>query len=205
MSDVPYYLARPEEPSTNLLSPGRLAYAGMALGAASTGTQIIGAFYGLKAQQNLSRMEAANAQFAASQANLAARAAERDAEIIMRAGKQAAAWRGAQAGVEVASFRAATAASGIEVGKGSAGEAERAMRLSAAVDRRTLLDNARMRAQATRESAANQRGASLLGQASAANLRASARTINPAVGATGAALSGGSSLIGQYMTYYGRR
>lgn len=200
MVDVPN-----SPPPTDLFSPGRLAYAGMALGVGQMGTQVIGAYYGLKAQQNSLRMEALNAQFAANQANLAARAAERDAELIMRAGKQAAAWRGAQAGVEVASFRAATAASGVEVGKGSAGEAERAMRLSAEVDRRTLLDNARMRAQATRESAASQRGASLLGQASAANLRASAGTINPLMGARSAVASGASSLIGQYMTYYGRR
>lgn len=167
--------------------------------------QIAGTYYGLKAKQGELRMEALNAEFAANQANMAARAAERDAEVIIRAGQQAAAWRGAQEAQDVAAFRAGTAASGIEVGSGSAGEAERAMRLAAEVDKRTIKTNAQRQAAATREGAANARAGSLLTRATAANLRSSANSINPAAGAIGAGMSGAGSLIGQYLAYNGRR
>lgn len=181
------------------------AQAGMALGIGGALTSIAGAYYGLKAQQNQLRMEALNAEFAALQADIGARAAERDAAVIIEAGQQAAAWRGAQAAAEVGSARADAAARGVDVNTGSAAESQRAIRLAAEVDRRTIRTNAQLRANATREGAANMRVQSLLGRASAANMRASASSISPASGAIAAGLGGASSLLNQYATYYGRR
>jgi hypothetical protein len=178
---------------------------GLGLAGGGSALQIAGTYYGLKAKQSELRTEAMNAEFAANQANIAARAAERDAEVIIRAGDQAAAWRGAQEAQDVARLQVGTAASGIEVGSGSAGEVERAMRIAAEVDKRTIKTNAQRQAAATREAAANMRAGSLLGRASAANLRGSANSINPAAGAIGAGMSGAGSLIGQYMAYSGRR
>jgi hypothetical protein len=182
-----------------------LAEIGITLGAAGAVNNIVGTYYGLKAQQGAYRLEAMNAEFAANQSSIAARAAERDAENIIRAGQQEAGRRGFMAAREAASFRAETAARGVDVGTGSAGEMERAIRIAAEVDKRTIRTNAQMRASATREAAANQRAGSLLGRATAANLRASASSINPALGAVGAGLNSTSSLIGNYLSYRGRR
>ena len=166
---------------------------------------IAGTYYSLKAQQGTYRAEAQNAEFAANQANIAARAAERNAEEIIRSGQQAAAWRGAQEAMDVAMLRTSTAAGGVEVGSGSAGELERSARLAAEVDKRAIRTNAERRASATREAAANSRAGSTLGRATAANLRSSASSINPTAGAAGVTLSSAGNLIGQYLTYSGRR
>lgn len=182
-----------------------LADLGLGIPAGGSVLNLAGTYYGLKAKQGELRSEAMNAEFAANQANMAARAAERDAEVIIRAGQQAAAWRGAQEAQDVAKLRTSTAASGVEVGTGSAGEVERAIRLAAEVDKRTIKTNAQRQASAMREAAANQRVGSLLGRASAGNLRASANSINPAAGAIGQGASGAGSLIGQYLSYYGKR
>jgi hypothetical protein len=178
---------------------------GLGLSVAGGLNTIAGTYYGLKAQQGALRMEALNREFEANQANIRARAAERDAEVIIRAGQQEAGRRGLLAAIEAAALRAQTAASGIVVGSGSAGEAERALRLAAEVDKRTIRTNSEMRANATREAGANERANSLLGRASAANLRSSANSINPAMGAVGAGLGAGGSLINQYLQYRGRR
>lgn len=182
-----------------------LADLGMGLGIASSLSSIVGTYYGLKAQQNAMKMEAANAEFAANQANIASRAAERDADLIIRAGQQEAAYRGAQEAMDVASTRAQAGASGLDVATGSNAEHQRAIRLAAEVDKRTIRTNAERRAAAMRESGANMRAGSLLGRASAANIRATAGSISPAAGAIGAGLSQTGSLIGQYLAYYGRR
>lgn len=180
---------------------------GLGLAGAGSLFTIAGTYYGLKAQQGTYKLEAQNAEFAANEADISARAATRDAGDIIYAGQQAAALRGAQEAMDIASLRASTAASGVEVGSGSAGELERSARLAAEVDKRAIRTNAERRAAATRESAANMRAGATLGRATAANLRSSASSINPVAGATGAALSGAGSLIGQYLAYqrHGRR
>lgn len=182
-----------------------LADLGLGISGVGVLDTLAGTYYGLKAKQGELKAEAMNAEFAANQANIAARAAERDAEVIIRAGQQAAAWRGAQESMDVAATRANAAASGVDVNTGSTAEVQRAQRLASEVDKRTILTNAQRQANATREGAANMRAGSLLGRASAANLRGSANSINPAAGAAGAGLSGASSLIGQWLSYYGRR
>lgn len=182
-----------------------LADLGLGISAAGALNTLAGTYYGLKAKQGELRTEALNAEFAANQSNIAARAAERDAELIIRAGQQDAAWRGAQESMDVATTRANAAASGIDVNTGSTAELQRAQRLAAEVDKRTIRTNAQRQANATREGAANMRAGSLLGRVSAANLRSSANSIQPAAGAIGQGMSGAGSLIGQYLSYYGRR
>jgi hypothetical protein len=182
-----------------------LADFGLTLGAGGALSSIIGTYYGLKAQQHQIKQEAMNAEFAANQANIQSRAAERDADIIIRAGQQEAAYRGAQEAMDVAMTRARAGAGGIEVDTGSSAEHQRAIRLAAEVDKRTIRTNAERRAAATREAGANLRATSLLGRASAANLRSTAGSISPAAGAAGAGLSQSGSLIGQYLSYYGKR
>jgi len=168
-------------------------------------TNIAGTYYGLKAQQGQLKAEAQNAEFAANQADIASRAAEREAVDIIYAGQRAAAWRGAQEAVDVAGLRASTAASGVEVGTGSAGELERSARIAAEVDKMAIRTNSERQAASAREGGANMRANGVLGRATASNLRASAKTINPVGAATGQALGSAGSLIGQHLAYYGRR
>ena len=175
----------------------------LSIGGALTG--IAGTYYGLKAQQGQLKAEAQNAEFAANQADIAARAAEREASDVIYAGQRAAAWRGAQEAADVASLRAGTAASGVEVGTGSAGELERSARIAAEVDKRAIRTNAERQAAAIREGGANMRGAAVMGRTSADNMRTSAKTINPIAGAAGQTLSSAGTLIGQRLVYSGRR
>lgn len=166
---------------------------------------VAGTYYGLKAQQGALKAESQNAEFAANQANIAARGAEREASDIIYMGQQVAAWRGAQEAMDVASLRARTAAGGVQVGTGSAAQVERAARLAAELDKRAVRTNSERRAAASREAAANARAGATLGRATAANLRDSASSVNPVAGAAGTALSGAGNVIGQYMAYSGRR
>lgn len=178
---------------------------GMGLGLADFAMSTTSTYYGLKAQQGQFRAEAQNMEFAANQAAMRSRAAQREAQDIIVAGQQEAAWRGAQAAYDTASLEAATAASGAVVGKGSARDLERAIRINAEVDRRTILTNAQRRANAVREGGANESASSLLMRASAANARSSASSINPTLGAAATGLGKGADLIGQHLAYYGRR
>lgn len=180
-----------------------LSSLGLGLGAFGATQSAVGAYYSLRAQQGQMRMEAQNAEFAATQANIAARGYERDAESIIRAGEHEASIRGLMSRLDVADQQVAAAASGVELGSGNVAEAERSIRFAAEVDRRTIRTNAEMRARAAREQAANTRAGALLGRASAENLRRSAGSINPTIGALGTAAGGAGSLLGQYAN--GRR
>jgi hypothetical protein len=183
---------------------GWLQELALGLGIAGSVSSVAGTWTHLKAQQNSLRMEALKAEFAATQANMRARAAERAAALVIRAGQQDFARRGLQAAIDAASYRAQAAASGVEL-TGSVAEGERSLRLAAEVDKRTIRTNAELRANAVREAGANERGGGILARASAANMRASANSISPAAGAIGASMSAAGGLIGQYLAYSGRR
>lgn len=181
-----------------------LAGLGLGFGAGGAILDVVGVFTHLKAQQGEFKAAADNAAFASNQANIRARGAEQEAEQIIEAGQRAASWRGAQNAHDTATLQATAAASGVEL-TGSVADVQRALRINAEVDKRTIRTNSKRRAAAVREAAANERVGSLLGRASAQNLRSSAGSISPAAGAIGATMSGAGSLIGQYLAYHGRR
>ncbi len=191
-------------PTAPTTSYGWLQDIGVGLGLWGATNTIIGTSYALRAQQGSLRMEAQNAEFAANQANIAGRRAEEDADAIIRAGAHEAGIRGMQSALDVASFRANAAASGVEVGAGNAGEGERAIRLAAELDKRTLRTNAERRASATREQGANVRAGGVLGLASATNMRRTASSINPTLGAIGAGAGAAGSVLNQALAW-GRR
>jgi len=224
MSEVPYYLAAPSyqgplaAPSSTFsmrdyqaapLAPqggyGGMATAGLAMSGAGAVLGAIGSYQTLMGQRHQQRSEALNDEFRATQSAIQARAAEQEAQEILRAGKLQAAYRGLVEAQDIGATRANAAARGVVAGTGSAGDVERSQRLAAELDKRTLRTNAERAAATARERKANAAGESLLLRASAANRRATADSINPALGAVASGLGSGGSLLSQWNSYYGRR
>lgn len=199
MVDVPNY------PTTTATSYSGMAGAGLSLSAAGAVLGAIGTYQSLMGQRHQQRSEALNDEFRATQSAIQARAAEQEAQEILRAGKLQAAYRGLVEAQDIGATRANAAARGVVAGTGSAGDVERSQRLAAELDKRTLRTNAERAAAGARERKANAAGESLLLRASAAARRATANSINPAFGATASALGSGGSLLAQWNSYYGRR
>lgn len=232
MSDVPFYLrepaytgplARPAEPQFSMrdyqaaqsqagpqpIGGGGtydgMATAGLITSAAGAFMQAAGAYYGLLGQKNQGKAEALNERFRAEQSAIAARAAALEAHQIDKAGRLQFALRGLVEAQDIGTTRTDAAARGVVVGQGSAGEVERSQRLAAEIDKRTLRTNTERAAQAARERGRNLGSESALARASAANIRDSARSINPALGAFASGTRDTGSLLAQWANYNGRR
>ena len=182
-----------------------LANAGLWLSITGSLVGAVGSGYEAVGQQHQLKTAALDAEFAASQSALDARAAERDAQAIMEAGQQDVAMRGLQEAQDTGAASAAQAASGTVKGVGNAAEVQASIRLAAAIDKRTLKTNTQRRASAERMRAVNAKNrASMLG-VSAQNMRDSAGSISPAL-AAGTSLLGSAGPVGaSYASYYGRR
>lgn len=211
LSNDPYQLRDPspwrgqlERPADDTSYNG-MAGAGLALSAGGAALQAIGTYQSLMGQRHQQRSEALNDEFRATQSAIVARAAEGQAQQILRASKLESAFRGLVEAQDIGQTRADAAARGVVVGKGSAGDIERSQRLAAELDKRTLRTNGERAAANARKGKANAAAESLLSRASAANRRATASGINPALGAAGGALGSAGSLLAQYNSYYGRR
>jgi len=191
-------------PATGSLYDG-MADAGLVLGAAGSVMGAIGTYQTLLGQRHALKSEALADEFRATQSAIQARAAEQEAQQILRAGKLEAAYRGLVEAQDIGATRAGAAARGVQVGTGSAREIEQSQRLAAALDKRTLRTNAERAAASARERKANAQADSILARASAANRRTTAGTVNPALGAAGSALGSSASLLAQWNSYYGRR
>lgn len=175
------------------------------LGITGGAMQTVGAYYSVKAQQNQLKSQALNAEFAATQSSIEARAIERDAVEVQNASQKEQAIRGLVEAQEVGAQRTSAAASGVAVGVGNQADIERAMRVAAAVDKRRIRTAAEQQANRLRNAAVTTRANGLLGRASAANMRATARTMNPEIGALGAATGSAGSILSQYVAYQSRR
>lgn len=174
--------------------------AGMWLAIAGGLTQAVGSFYSLKSQKLQLRSQALSADYARFAANMNARLAEREAMAIEEAGQRAAAQATMAYGQQKASQRASLAASGVQLGSGSAAELQASTEYAKEVDRLTISANAIRQAEAARRQSVNYRNdASLLG-VSARNLRGSARTISPALGAGTSLLGTGGQVLNQMAT-----
>ena len=182
-----------------------LAAAGMWLSLTGQVTGAIGAYYDVLASQGAAKSQALSLEYEQSASALEARAAERDAEAILSAGRQEVGLRGLQEGQEIGAATAEQAASGIGLDSGSAAEVRASIRLAAAIDKRTISSNALRAALAERQRGAGIRGRGALAGVSARNLRRTAGSMSPGTAAAGSALAGGGQLLSQYASYYGRR
>jgi len=157
-------------------------------------TSAIGAFYGAKSKQYELRSAASSMDFEATMADMNARAAEQDAQMVLEAGQHQAALRGLETAQTKGAQRASTAAAGIQGGVGSAAETMATTQLAHEIDTWTINVNSVRAAGERRMESVNLRNRAALSRVSANNLRRSARTIKPWVaGATD--LLGGASMV----------
>ncbi len=160
--------------------------AGAVAFAAGSGAAAIGAFFSVRAQQTRDKAQALSLEHEASMAAVDARAAETEAQSILRGAQQDIAAVTLQAGQDKGELRAATGGGGLQVGAGSAAEVQASVDLTKELDTRAIRINAAGAAGAARMRKTNKLNTALLGRVSARNLRGSG---GDAVAATAAAAS----------------
>jgi len=160
----------------------------------------IGAYYQAESQRMQLKSQASAAEFAARIADMNARQAEDDAQYAIKAGQREAVMYAMRAGQEKEATRTVQAARGLTAGEGSAAEVLASQELVKKLDLAAIDSNALRQSQALRRQAVNERQQGLMGRVQAGNLRATRRTIQPAIGA-GAQLLG---TAGQAATVYGQ-
>lgn len=160
----------------------------------------IGAYYAAESQKMQLKSQSSAAEFAARIAEQNARQAEADAQFAIRAGQREAALYSLRAGQAKASLEVSQTARGLAKGEGSAAETMASQELAKQLDLAAIDTNTLRQAQALRRQAVNERQQGLMGYASARNLRAGARSIQPAIAASGQLLG----TAGQAMSIYGQ-
>lgn len=159
----------------------------------------VGSFYSAKGQQGQLEAQASSADFAASMAQLNARAAENDAQAILEAGQREKLGLALRSGQERAAVQVEQAASGTQSGSGSNAEALASLRFMQQLDAMTMDSNMLRAANAARTQAVDLRNQSRLARVSAANLRGTARSIDPYLGSTASLLGGAGTLASQWL------
>lgn len=178
--------------------PGLLEDIGLGTGVAGVLLGAIGGYYQARAQQDELKSQASAAEFQRTIAGINARAAENDAQAILRAGEDEAQRLTLQHGQDRGNLRANVAARGAVVGQGSAADVERSQRIAQLMERVALRSSVVRQANAARARATDFRNRGLLAGVSADNLRRSAGTISGGSAAVRGLLDGGSRLALQY-------
>jgi hypothetical protein len=181
-----------------------MATAGGILAIGGAITSAIGSYYALKSQQSQLRAQALSLEFQQFMASLDARAAEQEAQQILKAGQQQVAYAGMEAAQAKGSQAAQVGAAGIQAGTGSAAEVAASIELAKRLDAATYRQNAVQQAGAARVGATNARNQASLAGVSAGNLRRTARSISPESGAL-TSLIGGAGSAANYWAYNKRR
>lgn len=158
----------------------------------------VGAYYAAETQKHLLKSQAMAAEFEASMSRINASRAERMADEEMQAGALQIAQSGMAYEQAKASYRTGTAARGIKAGVGSAAEGAASIEYAKKLDAHTIDMNRIRAAEAARASAVNFRNNALLAKVSAGNLRYSAQSVSPMLGATSSLLSSAGSMARYY-------
>lgn len=189
-------------------APSSIGQSFSAVGAvAGAITTAIGGYAAAQQRKHELKSQASSLEFQAQMSQLNARAAENDAQEIMRAGNMQIGLLGMRYAQEKAALRTSTGARGIKSDVGSAAEVQASVSLAREIDALTLRSetvraagNARMRGVQASSDAT-------MARVGAANSRASAGTINPALEAH-TSLLGSASRAADYWMHsrrYGRR
>lgn len=186
------------QPQASTFNEG-LANFGLIASFASTALSAVGNFYAVKSQQNVLKSQALSAEFASSMSAINARAAEQDAQAITEAGNREQSRVSARYGQAKGAARAAMAGRGIQAGVGSAAEVQASIEHAKQADVFAVNSNAVRAANAARTQAVNERNQSLLSGVSAANLRGTARTLDPYAAVAGSLLEGASGIASQWL------
>lgn len=187
---------------------GGLATAGTALQIGGAVTSAIGAFSAADLGRESLKSQALSMEFEASMSAINARAAEKDAAAILEAGQQETLMLDLGNAARKAADKASFASRGVAVGAGSAAEIAASSEFAHQLDRRSIRLNAVRAANDARVNATNQRIQGSIASVSARNLRATARSINPWMSASGGLLSGVGAAASAYANdhrYYPRR
>lgn len=152
---------------------------GAFMAASGAAEKAIGAYYGAKTQQYELNSRASTLEFEGSQSRVDAEMAEVDAQSILAAGRFDKGMRSLNYAQEAGMLKAGTAASGVEIGVGNAAEAEASLELSKRIDMLTVTTNTLQAAGQSRMRGAQLKGRALLNEASARNMRRSAKLISP--------------------------
>mgnify|MGYP003132139393 CR=1 FL=1 len=152
-------------------------------------TSAIGAFYSIKSAQYQAKSQAMNLEFQATMADMNARAAENDAQNILRAGQQQAGQVGLQYRQLKSATRARRGGAGIQSGVGSAAEIDASIDYAKETDIISINMNTVRAAKGRRMQGVGMQTQASMGRLSASNMLASARSMNPG-------LAGFTSLLG---------
>jgi len=204
------WLLRPETGQNPLFGSGRLTPGADYSAVASFGTGVsivgaamsaIGTFYSLRAQQNQLESQASALEFQAEMSQIDARAAEEQAYSVLESGRYDIIRRTLAAGQELGARKARIGSRGVRSGVGSAAEEIASANLAKELDVMAINSNTLaaaeagfVRAQSFRTQAAVQRG-------SAANTRASARSISPGLAAGTSLLTSAGNIATNYAQY----
>lgn len=179
--------------SWDVNAPSRVDYSGlqtagsfMQFGGALVGA--IGGYFAAEAQRSEIKSQALSAEFESSMSALNARAAEKDVFRIQEAGRQELMFADLRASADKATQKVSAAARGVAVGTGSSAEIAASIELARQIEARTIRTNTARAAGARLVEATNERNRGTLAGISSRNLRASAHSINPFLGATGGLL-----------------
>jgi hypothetical protein len=172
-----------------------LAVGGQIASVFGAATSAIGAYYGMRSQQNQLRMQAQNAQFQAEMSRINRRAAEFTAGEVGRQGQLQAGRYTMGAGQARAGARAAMAGRGIALGQGSARDIIASMDIIKEIDRLNINASTVRAQEAARLQAFNLGTQATMQSLTASNLSATAGTIMPFFGAA-TSLLGSAADIG---------
>lgn len=173
--------------------------------AAGLVTAAIGAYASSNAQKHQLRSQASSLDYQQQMSQLNARAAENDAQEILRAGNQQIGLVGMRYAQEKASIRASTAGRGVVLGEGNAAEVQASISLARDIDIMTLRTQTVREATNARLRGVNARAQGAAAGASAANMRATASSINPALQAHTTLIGGIPAAANYFAPYDSRR
>lgn len=177
---------------------GGLATFAFGLGLIGAGNSAIGAYYGAMNDKAGLKSQALSAEYEAQVENHNARNAERDAQAVLRAAEREAGTMTLRYGQEKGARRAALAARGVDAGTGSAAEELASTELAKQQDVLTFNANAVRAAEASRMRGVDASNRAMLLRTSARNLRGTARSIKPGVGAASSLLTSAGQVAGGY-------
>lgn len=162
--------------------------------------QAIGTYYSIEAQKAQAKSTASTLEYERSVAYFNARAAEDDAQQLLAAGRSERGRTGLRYRQLKASIRTRSAAAGIVGGVGSAAEVQASVEAANQIDQIQITRNAVRSSNQQRMRAVDLRGRGLLAGVSAANVRASAKTLNPWLGAATSLIGSGAQIAQTYAT-----
>jgi hypothetical protein len=182
----------------------RLSSVSIVASVGGSALQAVGNFYAVKAQEDQMKAQALSLDFAQQAAQFNSRLIQQQAARVEQSMQQQVGlsrMRGAEA---QASARASAAARGVKVDSGSAREQQDAIELMSQIDAMTIESNIGNLISGLERSATDQSNQGLLAGVSARNIRASAKSLNPASAYLTTEIGNAGRVAGMFYDRFGR-